>query len=477
MKFDILVAEIGSTTTVINGFNYDKTGKIEYVGQGIAPTSVIEGDVTIGLKGAIDSLKKSLSEDTIEYVKLFATSSAAGGLKMTVHGLVYDMTVKAAKEAALGAGANIHYITAGKLRDRDIEKIKEIAPNIILLAGGVDYGEKDTALYNATVLSELEINIPIIYAGNAEIQEEIKEIFSRKNQHRNLFVVENVYPRIDNLNVEPTRKVIQDVFEKHIIHAPGMDRIREMVNGKIIPTPGAVMEATKLLKDLLGDVLTIDVGGATTDVHSVTDGSENINISVITPEPTAKRTVEGDLGVYINRDNIVSLIGIENLANFLDMPICDTERLIKEYKPIPSSEVDIEILKSLTEKAMVVSILRHAGGYRTMYTGSGKKLIAEGKDLTGIKYIVGTGGAFSFLSNSKEILSKLGKIRLVDKLLPSDAVKILIDRQYIMASVGVISIEYPKEALELMLKSFGLKQEEFNESKGYNKQEKITEEL
>ena len=99
---------------------------------------------------------------------------------MTVHGLVYDMTVKAAKEAALGAGANIKYITAGKLRKSDLKKIKEIKPNIILIAGGVDYGERDTALYNAELIAKLDLDIPVIYAGNIENHEEVKELFEGK---------------------------------------------------------------------------------------------------------------------------------------------------------------------------------------------------------------------------------------------------------------------------------------------------------
>ena len=78
---------------------------------------------------------------------MLATSSAAGGLKMTVHGLVYDMTAKAAREAALGAGGILHYVTAGRLRRTDLAKIKEIRPNLILIAGGVDYG---CLLYTST---------------------------------------------------------------------------------------------------------------------------------------------------------------------------------------------------------------------------------------------------------------------------------------------------------------------------------------
>jgi hypothetical protein len=108
MKVDVLVAEIGSTTTVVNAFNNIHTPDPVFLGQGQAPTSVLEGDVRIGLNSAIDQLAHTLGVDRIDYDEMLATSSAAGGLKMTVHGLVHDMTVRAAREAALGAGAILH---------------------------------------------------------------------------------------------------------------------------------------------------------------------------------------------------------------------------------------------------------------------------------------------------------------------------------------------------------------------------------
>ena len=108
---DVLIAEIGSTTTVVNAFNNVNKDPV-FLGQGLAPTTVSDGDVTIGLKDAVKDLESNLGE-TISWNSMLATSSAAGGLKMTVHGLVYDMTVKAAKEAALGAGAVLHMVTAG----------------------------------------------------------------------------------------------------------------------------------------------------------------------------------------------------------------------------------------------------------------------------------------------------------------------------------------------------------------------------
>ena len=451
MKIDVLVAEIGSTTTVVNAFDDIESSNPIFIGQGQAPTSVLEGDVNIGLRGAIEDLKCNLEIDDLKYNELIATSSAAGGLRMTVHGLVYDMTVRAAKEAALGAGANIKYITAGKLRRTDIKKIVDIKPNIILIAGGVDYGERDTALDNAEKIAELNLAIPVIYAGNIENHEEIKEIF--KDSNSELYIVENVYPKIDQLNIEPTRKVIQEVFEKHIIHAPGMQSVRDMVNGPIMPTPGAVMQASKMLYEEIEDLMTIDVGGATTDVHSVTEGSDNISRILINPEPVAKRTVEGDLGLYISMPNVVEMVGKEEISKKIGISMGELENIIDHHKSIPKTDIDIKFAEVLAYYAMITAVKRHAGTIRYLYGPSGKKTVAEGKDLTKVKYIIGTGGALTRLPNKTNIMESIPKNNKGNELLPSDAVKILVDNSYIMASLGVLSKEHPNAALKLMKNS------------------------
>ena len=323
--------------------------------QGQAPTSVLEGDVRVGLQGAIDDLCAKQGIDSLEYDEMLATSSAAGGLKMTVHGLVYDMTARAAKEAALGAGGIIHFVTAGKLRRTDLAKIKEIQPNLILIAGGVDYGERDTAIDNAEKIRSLGLKTPIIYAGNIENQEEMELIFDEESGQK-LYNVENVYPKIDDMNVEPCRKVIQDAFEDHITNAPGMEHVRDMVNGPIVPTPGAVMQATKLLNECIGEVVVIDVGGATTDVHSVCRESDNVARILTAPEPMAKRTVEGDLGVYVNRMKVIESIGEEEFREKAAEAGFDPDKTLETYRAIPKNEDEIKMVEILTEEAVMKAV-------------------------------------------------------------------------------------------------------------------------
>jgi uncharacterized protein (TIGR01319 family) len=446
---DVLIAEIGSTTTVVNAVDNLYVDPV-FLGQGLAPTTVSDGDVTKGLKNAIKNLESNLGQ-AVSWNNMLATSSAAGGLKMTVHGLAYDMTVKAAKEAALGAGAILHLVTAGKLTHDDIRRIEQISPNIILLAGGVDHGDKNTAIENAYRLSKIKIQCPLIYAGNVAAAEEVSRILSKGNVM--VTVVDNVYPRIDELNVEPTRRAIQKVFEDHIIRAPGMNRIKQMVTGNITPTPGAVMNCAKLLKATIGDLLVIDVGGATTDVHSVTTGSEKMNKLLISPEPEAKRTVEGDLGIYINASNLIKAIGAERVANELSL---NPDSFADYISPIPRTSTEMEMAEYLTKKAAEIGIDRHAGEIKHLYGPGGRATIVMGKDLTNVKWIIGTGGAFVNLKKGRTILSSLTSKAKPLKLLPRTNPRFLIDKNYIMASVGVLALTNPEGALRLVAKSLDL---------------------
>lgn len=453
MKVDVLVAEIGSTTTVVNAFTGLGTDNPQFWGQGQAPTSVLEGDVCVGLQGAVDDLCKNKGTDKIEYDEMLATSSAAGGLKMTVHGLVYDMTAKAAKEAALGAGGIIHYVTAGRLRRTDIAKIREIKPNLILIAGGVDYGERETALDNAEMIRAMDIRTPVVYAGNVENQEEMRLIFD-EGSGQQLYIVENVYPKIDELNVEPCRKVIQEAFEQHITQAPGMEHVRDMVSGPIIPTPGAVMETTKVLYDCIGDLMVLDVGGATTDLHSVAVESDKVARLMITPEPKAKRTVEGDLGVYVNRHKVIESIGEEKLRSEMEARGIDMDKVLSSYVAIPENDAEVAFVERLTQEAVLRATERHAGKLRYIYGPSGRSTVAEGKDLTQVKYIIGTGGALTRLPHRKEIMKMIAPHNESGMLLfPSEHAAILVDNDYIFASLGVLSKRYREDAIKLMQKS------------------------
>lgn len=447
LHIDLLVAEIGSTTTTISAFDRLSESEPRFLGQAFHPTTVEEGDVLIGLSGATDALSCSLGVSGIEPKEMVATSSAAGGLKMTVHGLVYEMTVKAANEAALGAGAIVKLVTVGEISPDDLQRVRDLKPNIILLAGGVDHGERKTALFNARLLARLGLDIPIVYGGNIACRDEIERILGPKT-----CIADNVYPRIDQLNVEPTRKVIQEVFEEHIVQAPGMTNVREMVTGTIIPTPAAVMEAARLIRELIGDLVVVDVGGATTDIHSVTEGSEEIAAMLVAPEPFAKRTVEGDLGVFINAGHLAGQLGTEKMGRELGFAV---EPLLDDWGQIPDDDRARSLVLRLTQGAAEIAISRHVGRTSHLYGPTGRVSIAEGKDLTAVRWLIGTGGPLTRLPGGQEVLEGIMGRKRPMALMPREAA-VLIDRDYIMAAVGAIAQSHPHAAGRLLARSFGI---------------------
>ncbi len=427
---DILTIEVGSTITKVNGFMRLAGGGLGHVAQGFAPTSVDQGDVGMGVDQAVADLQSRYGQP-LGSPETFVNSSAAGGLRMTVHGLTYSMTARAAREAALGAGAIVKMVTAGLLDSYNLEEIQAIHPNIILLAGGVDYGEKDTVLRNAEKIAQLGLPVPVLYAGNVAIRKQIQAIFTQAGIE--MLQAANVFPDVDVLNIEPLRKVIQEVFNRHIIHAPGMARFAELTQWGILPTPGAVLRGAELFAEALGDCLVFDVGGATTDVHSVTDGSREWANKAVEPEPRAKRTVEGDLGVYVNAHNIVEMEGDpaweERLADLQAIPHTDRQR---------------ELTRWLCTKAVEVGVRRHAGVVTDLYTTTGKKQIVKGKDLSSVQWVVGTGGALTRIEGGERILRAIctgpGK-----HLLPAPDARILMDRNYLFSALGTVAQAYPDE--------------------------------
>ena len=436
-EIEILTIEVGSTITKVNGFRRRLEGGFTHVAQGFAPTSVTmgerKGDVAVGVEEAIADMGVSLPglPGSIDWPETFVNSSAAGGLRMTVHGLTYSMTARAAREAALGAGAIVKMVTAGKLSDFDLEEIRSIRPNIILLAGGVDFGESATVLNNAEKLASLGLSTPVLYAGNAAIRKAIHKIF--EDASIEVLIAANVFPDVDVLNIEPLRRLVHEVFNRHIIHAPGMSRFVEFTRWGILPTPGAVLRGAELFAEALGDCLVFDVGGATTDVHSVTDGSLEWAAKLTDPEPHAKRTVEGDLGVFVNARNIIEMQGD---------PLWEAR--LNDLRAMPATEREKELTRWLCARAVETGVRRHAGMVTDIYSPTGKRQIVKGKDLSAVKWVVGTGGALTRIEGGEAILRTIctgaGKY-----LLPDPEAQILMDRDYRFSALGTLAQAYPED--------------------------------
>lgn len=281
-----MLIDFGSTYTKLTAVDIDN----EEILATAKDITTIENDIMIGFNKARESLMKLLEGKEVNFVKKLACSSAAGGLKMVAIGLVPELTAEAAKRAALGAGARVLKVYSYELTSREIQEIKNSNLDIILLAGGTDGGNKKCILHNARALVEGGVRLPVVVAGNKVANDEIDEIFKESGIYYS--ITENVMPKLNELNVEPAREEIRKIFMEKIVEAKGLKNAEEYVNGILMPTPAAVLKAARVLaegsdkEEGIGDLIIIDIGGATTDVHSIGSG-----------EPTKPGvTVRGQIG-------------------------------------------------------------------------------------------------------------------------------------------------------------------------------------
>ena len=313
-----LMIDFGSTFTKLVAVD---TEKEDIIATASHFTTVAE-DITIGYTNALQKLYEKLGEE-IKFDKIISCSSAAGGLKMAAIGLVEELTVEAAKRVCLGAGARVDLVLSHHINKKEVQSIIDKKIDIILLAGGTDGGNSECVLYNAKMLGEANIKIPIIYAGNKSCIDEIEEIFNEYNL--NGYFCENVMPQINVLNIPSARDKIREIFLKNIIVAKGIKKIENVIDKVILPTPEAVLKACDLLsKGYLrepgfGELVTVDIGGATTDMYSMSTASAKRSDVVIKglEEPYAKRTVEGDLGMRYSALGVLKSLTREELEALL----------------------------------------------------------------------------------------------------------------------------------------------------------------
>lgn len=459
-----LAIDFGSTYTKLTAIDLDN----EVILATAKDITTVEDDIMIGFNKAFNKLKieinKKINFDEINFVNKTACSSATGGLKMVAIGLVPELTAEAAKKAALGAGARVIKTYAYELNSRELEEIKNTALDIILLAGGTDGGNKECIIHNAKMLAEFKVKVPVVVAGNKAATDEIENIL--KEAEIDCYITENVMPFINKLNVEPSREEIRKVFMNKIVEAKGMKKAEEFIKGILMPTPAAVLKASEILatgtdeEEGLGDLIVVDIGGATTDIHSIAKGEPTKPSIMIKglEEPYAKRTVEGDLGMRYSAIALLEASGTRKIRNYLhdSLKQIDVKAQCQfrhdNIKMVPQSEEEIRFDEAMAKAATELAMTRHCGVLECVYTPMGTMFNQSGKDLTETPYVIGTGGVIIHSLNPKDIL-KAGNFNEEDPIhLKPIAPKFLVDKTYILSSMGLLAQEYPNTAIRIMKK-------------------------
>jgi uncharacterized protein (TIGR01319 family) len=429
--------------------------------------STIGTNIMLGLHAALDKLQTTIRVDPLKADHILACSSAAGGLRMVAVGLVKQLTTKVAVEAALGAGAKIVGTFSYGLSDEDVKLLEQISPDIILLTGGTDGGDEKNLINNAQALAACKINSPIVVAGNKKVASKARSCIDSGGKYA--VVVPNVLPELDQINIEPAREAIREIFMRRIVHAKGLDQAQALVGDIIMPTPMAVLQGARLIAEGmpeepgLGDLIVVDVGGATTNIHSVSHNIPSRPGAILKglPEPFAKRTVEGDLGIRYNARAIFQIAGEKLLREKLallkgtpsQIPLEEITTYLSEHiDSLPRNEEESLVDIALANTAVDIATRRHAGRIEEVYFPTGKAWLQQGKDLTRTKYVIGTGGILAHGKDPSSVIKAASyDLHSPESLRPMNP-EYLIDKKYILYAIGLLAPTEPMKALRIVKK-------------------------
>lgn len=404
-------------------------------------------DISIG----IEKVKQKMFKDiTVHIDKTYVCSSAKGGLKMIAIGLVPDLTLKAAQLACYSAGAKVIKSYSFELNQKELDEIENSNCDILLLSGGTDGGNTSSVRHNANQLIKLKSRFPIIYAGNKSCQDEIKTQLEQVGFE--CILCANVMPSYGILEVDECKNKIRELFLKSIVKAKGLSQLNEVIDEIVLPTPLSVFEALKLLskgtknESGIGDLIAIDIGGATTDVYSMNEKlvvNEEFGYKGL-QEPLEKRSVEGDLGLRYSASHVYELK--------TDLHSTEFDAYINEINNNPHLSSNIELDTQLASTCVDIATQRHVGRLETSYTPMGISYYQTGKDCRNVKQCIGIGGPIIYNPNARSILSQcLTKPNQKDILLPIEC-EFYLDKDYLISCLGLLSKQYPDVVIRILKK-------------------------
>ncbi|NBE85163.1 glutamate mutase L [Micromonospora rubida] len=437
-------ADVGSTYTKAAVVDLD-SGRL--VAAGSAPTTV-GSDVLRGLDAAVAAASVGVAVGDAPW---YVCSSAGGGLRLAVVGYEPLVTAQAGRRVGLSAGANVVHVAAGRLGAAGLAALRAARPDVVLLVGGTDGGDAEVLTHNATRLARARWRVPVVLAGNVDVRDGLGALLVAAGVP--VTVADNVLPRIGVLAPASARAAIREVFLRHVIGGKGLSRGPRFSRLVRAATPDAVLTGVEVLADAVGgDLVVVDVGGATTDVYSVLTPDERADGPGREVAGTLwrARTVEGDLGVRWSAPGVVRAAVEERLVGGGEEAGLAVAAQVRAADPgfLPGGDAERGVDARFAALAATVAVRRHARGGATGERG--------GRDLRDVRLLVGSGGVLRHVTPAVSAVV-LGAV-LGDHAggwpVPRDA-RPVVDVDYVLAAGGLLAGDHPVAAGALLRRHFG----------------------
>lgn len=395
--------------------------------------TTVESDVLIGLDAAVAATGVKPDE-------LLVCSSAGGGLRLAVVGYERLVTAQAGARVGLSAGARVVHVAAGRLDGASLAELRAARPDVVLLVGGADGGDRETITHNARRLARARWRGPVVLAGNSDCRDELTALLTDAGVP--VTATANVLPAIGRLDPGPARAAIREVFLRHVIggkHLSRGGRFASLVKGA---TPDIVLTGADLIaRRVQGDLLVVDVGGATTDVYSVISPTGEPGEAEVAGTLRASRTVEGDLGMRWSARGVVAAARAERLIG--EQETTALSRRITSDPAVVTNDTD----QWIAQLAITVALRRHARG-EPVEPGGPRR---GGRDLRAVSMVIGSGGVLRHCLPGPAVVTLSSALR--DEAggwpLPRSP-KCFIDSEYLLAAVGLLAQDHPAAAFGLL---------------------------
>ncbi|MCX4472392.1 glutamate mutase L [Micromonospora sp. NBC_01655] len=437
-------ADVGSTYTKAAVVDLD-SGRL--VAAGSAPTTV-GSDVLRGLDAAVAAATAGLAVGDAPW---YVCSSAGGGLRLAVVGYEPLVTAQAGRRVGLSAGANVVHVAAGRLGAAGLAALRAARPDVVLLVGGTDGGDAEVLTHNATRLARARWRVPVVLAGNVQVRDGLGALLVGAGVP--VTVADNVLPRIGVLAPASARAAIREVFLRHVIGGKRLSRGSRFARLVRAATPDAVLTGVEVLADSVGgDLVVVDVGGATTDVYSVLTPDERADGPGREVAGTLwrARTVEGDLGMRWSAPGVVRAAVEERLVGGGEEAGLAAAAQVRAADPgfLPAGDVEREVDARFAGLAATVAVRRHARGGATGERG--------GRDLRDVRLLVGSGGVLRHVAPvvSGAVLGAVLGDHAGGWPVPRDA-RPVVDTDYVLAAGGLLAGDHPVAAVALLRRHLG----------------------
>ena len=476
----IVITDVGSTTTKAVLLKKESSGfKIIEIYNSPTTVEKPQENVNLGVFNAIRKLEEksnlkilnskagSSNFEFSENVLYLTTSSAGGGLQILVIGLTLFDSASSGERTAYGAGGVILDTFAIDDKRTSLEQMQEmniLHPDIILMCGGIDGGAVSSLLRLGEILQLADPSpkfgeknkIPLVFAGNIAAQPFISSLFKDRFE---LYLAPNIRPTMKTENLIPAREKIHKLFMDNVMEqAPGYSELKKKVSDNIIPTPLGVIRSLQLIsQNLEENVMSVDIGGATTDVFSNIQGEYF-------------RTVSANYGLSYSISNVLKDAEFENIRKWLPENLDDNyirnyisnKMLYPTFNPTDDFQIAIE--QAIAREAIGMSKKQHLKmNFNTANVGFLEKV--KYRDLEkimemfyfekekekhsfhifDINIMIGAGGVISHTQNKNQAFAMI-----IDGFQPQGITEIWRDKDFITPHLGKLSEVNEKLASQLL---------------------------